>query len=397
MSKQTLTSPRAELRRGLADWLTDRRPDGTAESDAPPGTVWYSAAQAAFFRQTWLAGLHPVIVSGEHTELSEPTRQALRFYRGGWAVRSAAGDLRNGLTGKRISSPSQATDQTRPTDISSLAMAYLTPARSDYAQLMICVTARHEVTGDAGDCAPGHYETGDAAGHGLAGAPLPGETIELMMAVLGAAAGAVLEPWSFGQAEPALRPWDAAEIAWLTRRDLASGLPHAAFMISGSPLLPASLTLVIQPGPGCVLEHITGLIGLGRLGEPSLGAKLAAVDPLMEALSGATSVTFALVMARAGNCALTRPPVLPSAPIPLSILLGDGLIKGLDIDPSRALEQFQASPALGGRGLMVPLDAAASGRLHLAEFFRAVDFDRANPGMGISPGQLLTLHQAART
>ncbi|MDR3107166.1 MAG: DUF6177 family protein, partial [Bifidobacteriaceae bacterium] len=93
---------RNALRRVLADWLTDHLTDRTAQTDTPAGTVWYTAAQAAFFRQAKAAGRHPVIVSGERTELSEATRQALRFYRGGWAVRDAAGQLRNGLTGRRI-------------------------------------------------------------------------------------------------------------------------------------------------------------------------------------------------------------------------------------------------------------------------------------------------------
>jgi hypothetical protein len=205
----------------------------------------------------------------------------------------------------------------------------------------------------------------------------------------------VPETWAFGQAEPALRRWDAAEVAWLSRRDLASGMPHAPFMVSGSVLVPASLTLVIQPGASFVTEHVTGLIGLGRLGERSLHHKLAAVDQLARSLTTAAGITFALIMARAGNQALTHPPVAPSAPIPLSILLGDDLLKGLEIDPRWAFEQFQAAPALDGRTLVVPLDSAASGRPNLAEFFQAVDFDRASPRMGISPGQLQTLHYAA--
>ncbi|MDR1188271.1 MAG: DUF6177 family protein [Bifidobacteriaceae bacterium] len=374
-------SPRSDLsapgrvEQALADLMTDRQTGDAVESDAAPGTVWYTTAQAAFMRRASATGLRPVIVSGEFTELSEPVRQALRYHRGGWAVQDRHGEWRNGLTGRRLARPSQAVNPARATDVNELATGHLRPSRSDFAQLMVCATARHR---------------SDRA-------PLPGELVELLMATLAvASAEEGSATWAFGQFEPALRPWNAAEAAQVCQRDQAAGKSHSAFMIAGSRAVPASLTLMVQPRGELVQEHVTGLIGLGQMGDPALSHKLAAVDHLMEALATAAGVTFALVMVRAGNRALTQPPVLPSAPIPLSMLLGDGLVKGLGIDPGRALEQFQAAPALGGRGLMVPLDAASSGRPHLAEVFRELDFDRASPQMGISPQQLQTLHYAAR-
>jgi hypothetical protein len=324
-------------------------------------------------RRASAQGRHPVIFSGEFTELSEAMRQALRFHRGGWAVEDPLGGLRNGLTGRRIAAVAQAADPVRPAGLDEVAMAHLRPARADHAQLMICATSRHPAKS----------------------APLPGETVELLMAALVAAVGGDAAPWCFGRAEPALRPWDAADLARLRQRDEQAGVALSAFAVAGSTAAPAAMTLVLQRLGEFVHEHVTGLVGLGRLGGADLGRKLAAADQLMEALSSASGITFALIMARAGNQALTTPPVLASAPVPLSILLGDGLISGLRIDHERALARFQAAPALGGHGLMVPLDAAASGRPHLAELFRAVGLDRARPQMGISPQQLQTLHYAA--
>jgi hypothetical protein len=359
----------------LAELLTDYESADAVVTEAGPGTVWFSAAMAAFLRLASAAGRRPIIASGEFTELSEPLRQALRFHRGGWAVRDRAGGLRNGLTGRRLNKVEDAADPIRASDWDELATAHLRPERADYAQLMVCATAQHPA----------------------ASTPLPGEAIELLMAALGAIGGGP-DPaaWAFGQTEPARRPWDAAELGWRRRRDQEAGIDHSAFMIAGSAPVPASMTLVLERRADVLAEHVTGLIGLGRLGDRALARKLAAADQIMTALSSAAGITFALLMARAGNQALTQPPVMSSAPIPLSILLGDGLIKGLAIDPGQALAQFQASPTLGGRGLMVPLDAASSGRPHLAELFRAVDLGRARPQMGISPLQLQTLHYASR-
>jgi hypothetical protein len=365
----------------LADLLSDGESAGAIVTEAAPGTVWFSVAMAAFLRRTSAAGRRPVLVSGEFTELSEPMRQALRFHRGGWAVREAGGGLRNGLTGRRLTRIEEAADPTRPTELEDLATAYLRPEQADYAQLMVCATAQHP----------------SGAAKAPATVPAPGEAIELLMATLAAVCGGP-EPatWAFGRTEPARRPWDAAELAGLRERDRTAGIGHSAFMVSGSTPIPASLTLVLERRGQAVDEHVTGLIGLGRLGERTLARKLAAADQMMTALAGATGISFGLLMARAGNQALTQPPVMSSAPIPLSILLGDGLIKGLDINPARALARFQASPALGGRGLLVPLDTTTSGRPHLAELFEAVDLARASPRMGISPLQLQTLHYAAR-
>jgi hypothetical protein len=358
----------------LAAWLADHQGGGAVITEAPPGTLWYTAAHMAFLRCASARGRRPVILSGEFTELSEPMRQAIRFHRGGWAVMGRAGGLRNGLTGRRMGAVAEAANPARPANLDEVDMAHLRPARTDHAQLMIYATSRHLAST----------------------APLPGELVELLMAALGAASGgADATPWAFGRTEPALRPWDAADLARLRRRDEEAGIDLTAFAVAGSAQVPAAMTLVLQRRAEFVHEHVSGLVSLGRLGGPGLGRKLAAADQVMEALSSAADITFALIMARAGNQALTTPPVLASAPVPLSILLGDGLISGLRIDAGRALARFQAAPALGGRGLMVPLDAAASGRPHLAELFQAVGLDRANPQMGISPQQLQTLHYAA--
>jgi hypothetical protein len=363
----------ARVQKALAALFTDYQVDDAVVSEAAAGTLWFTTASRAFLRQTRAAGRHPVVVSDEFTELSEPMRQALRFHRGGWAVRGPLGGLRNGLTGRRVAAAAAAADPARAASLDDLAMAHLRPGRSDHAQLMVCATARHRAEA----------------------APLPGEAVELLMASLAAVSGGDEASWAYGSTEPALRPWDAAELAWLCGRDQAAGMSYSAFIVAGTPAVPASLTLALRRRCDVVYEHVTGLVSLGRLGNPALGRKLAAADQDMAALSRATGITFALVMARAGNQALTTPPVLASAPVPLSILLGQGLISGLRIDPVRAFEEFQAAPALDGCGLMVPLDPAAGGRPHLSELFQAIGLDRASPQMGISPLQLQTLHYAA--
>ncbi|MDR1440877.1 MAG: DUF6177 family protein [Bifidobacteriaceae bacterium] len=362
------------LEAALAKLLTDRRIGQTVQTDVGPGTVWFTPSHAAFLRQAAAHGHRPVIVSGEFTELSEPMRQALRYHRGGWAVEDRWGEWRNGLTGRRLARPDQSVDLARAATLDDLASAHIRPDRSDCAHLMVSATARHR---------PG-------------AAPLPGEMVELLMTAWDTATGRDdLANWTFGQTEPARRAWDAAELDRLAARDFNAGKRHSAFMIAGSPVAPASMTLVVQRYAGFIFEHVTGLISLGLMGEPSLRGRLATLDQVMRSLTAAAGITFALMMVRAGNRALTQPPVLPGAPIPLSILLGSSLVEGLEIDPRQAYDQFQASPVLDGRGLMVLLDAASGARPQLSDLFDSLDFYRASPRMGISPQQLQTLHYVA--
>ncbi|MDR0366540.1 MAG: DUF6177 family protein, partial [Bifidobacteriaceae bacterium] len=106
--------------------------------------------------------------------------------------------------------------------------------------------------------------------------------------------------------------------------------------------------------------------------------------------------SFALFSARPGDAALTHASAIPNAPVPLSIILGGGLITGLGIDTEEIAQRFRASRTPHGRGLVVPLDSGSSGGVRLADLLRAIEFYRATPHMGITQPQLQAVRYAAR-
>jgi hypothetical protein len=308
-------------------------------------------------------------VSDGLSELTEPMRQALRYHRGGWAVRGGDGVLRNGLTGRRIEQVAAALDLSPVENPDDLALAYLRPLRADHAQLMVSLSIRHP---------PGPV-------------PLPGEPIEILTAYLTGRA-----PAAYGRFEPAIEPWDAAEIGWLCDRDYARGEQRSVFIVAGSPQAPASLVMAVQRGPDYTEERVDGLICLGRLGHLDVAQRLAGVDQAVATLTRTCDVTFALVSTRPGNRRLTQMPVMPNAPVPLNIFLGQDLVAGLGVDVAATRRRFKRATASPGRGLAIPLETGPASAARLPQLLRTLDFSRATPDMGISPIQLQAVEYAAR-
>ncbi|MDR2253792.1 MAG: DUF6177 family protein [Bifidobacteriaceae bacterium] len=353
----------------LAGAVTDASGRDVVQSETRQSVVWLSEARQSFFRRASASGRRPVLVSDGLSELTQPVCQALRRHRGGWAVRGGDGVLRNGLTGRRMARVGDSLDLEPVQSVDDLALSYLRPQHADHAELMVSVTQRHE---------PGPI-------------PLPGEAAEIVISTT-----TCREPTAYGRAEPALEPWDAAEIGWLCDRDAAAGLTTSNFIISGADAWPLALVLTVERGRTWTDQHVNGLIGLGALTDPGLAGRLAAVDEAMAALSRSCDVTFALVSARAGNRRLTRGPLMPAAPAALAAIVGERLVQGLAIDVGAVLQQFSGATAHRGHGLAIPFGTSARSPGRLPELLQTVDFGRATRAMGVTALQLRQLVHVAR-
>ncbi|MDR2347940.1 MAG: DUF6177 family protein [Bifidobacteriaceae bacterium] len=353
----------------LASAVTDAKSRDLAQSETRQSVVWLSRARQSFLRRASALGRRPVLVSDGLSEVTEPMRQALRYHGGGWAVRGGDGVLRNGLTGRRLERIAQAPRQDPVEDPNDLAMSYLRPIHADHAQLMVSVTVRHP---------PGPL-------------PLPGEAVEILLSCLTGQA-----PAAFGRAEPALDPWDAAQIGWHCDREQARGARRSVFVASGPARAPASLVLTVERADTHTSEHIHGLIGLGWLGDLALPRRLGQVEPTLATLARTCDVAFALVSARAGNRRLTQTPVMPSAPVPLAVLLGRGLVDGLGVNRRGAARRFKRAVPLRAGSLLIPFETAPGAGARLPQFVRDVGLGRATPQMGLTRFQLQAVDYAAR-
>jgi hypothetical protein len=339
------------------------------QSETRQSVAWLSEARQSFLRRASSLGKRPVLVSDGLSELTEPMRQALRFHRGGWAVRGGDGVLRNGLTGRRLARIADSLDLRPVDDPSELAISYLRPARSDHAQLMVSVSVRH------------------APGRALA----PGEPADVLFASLTGR-----PPAAVGRCEPALAPWDAAMIGDMFDRDRERGVGPSVFTVAGSADAPASLVMTLQPTLTHIEERLTGLISLGSLEDPGLSQRLALVDQGLTDLGKTCDLMFALVSTRPGNGRLTQAAVMPNAPVPLAILLGGPLVRGLGVDVPGTLDRFAGARPYRGGGLAVPLETSPASALRLPQLVTALGLGRATPHMGISPHQLEAVKYAAR-
>ncbi|MDR2454901.1 MAG: DUF6177 family protein [Bifidobacteriaceae bacterium] len=353
----------------LADAATDAQTQSLAQTETRQTVVWLSRARQSLLRRCSGLGRRPILVSDGLSELTEPMRQALRYHGGGWAVRGGDGVMRNGLTGRRLRRPADALRLDPVDDPNDLAMAYLRPLHADHAELMVNLSVRHP---------PGP-------------APLPGEPVEILLTSLTGEA-----PAAFGRAEPALTPWDAAEIGWLCDRDQAAGARRSVFIAAGPAHAPASLVMAVERSETYTSEQVSGLVGLGPLERADLGRRLARADQTLASLARSCDVAFALVWTRAGHGRLTLRPVMPSAPVPLAILLGRGLVEGLGVDRRRAAAHFRGAAATRGGGLMIPFETDPAGGGRLPQLVRDVGLARATPQMGLSRFQHLAVDYAAR-
>jgi hypothetical protein len=218
---------------------------------------------------------------------------------------------------------------------------------------------------------------------------LAGEAIETLTTMLAHAA-----PTGYGRHEPALNAWDLTRFAREVRR--SPGEPQR-FVVTGSRALPISLTISVERHGPYVDEHVGGIIGMGRFGDPRLGGRLERLDHALITLAEDFGLMFALAMARPGPSGLTRAPVMPHAPTPLSLALGPGLVDGLALNTEAVISRYRAHTVSHPDCLLIPLGDSDGGRpTSLGRLLKDVGFARATTAMGVSVPEIHMTRYAAR-
>ncbi|MDR1798877.1 MAG: DUF6177 family protein [Bifidobacteriaceae bacterium] len=337
------------LTEDLGAALTDSATPFSVHTETRQALVHLSGARSQFLAMAERQHRRPIVISDGLSALSEPMRQALVAYRGGWAVRGSDGTLRNGLTGRRMEHETEALNLAPVDSVDDMAVNHLRPTPATHTLLQVNLTLRRR---------------------GLE-ARRVGQTAHLLLqAVLDAG------PVACGLTEPVLGCPTPKELAYFagTRQAHRTGV-----ILVGPAQAPAALTIMHSSGPGYSDENLTGLIALAPLGDPSLPDKLARLSSAMTELSYVGEVLFGLFQTQSGTPALATPPSLQHAPTPVAMVLAVGTMKGTRLDGDRAARVFGAQPLGGHGGWLFPLDRTgpATG-LALAKTF--VTRDRRCPG-----------------
>ncbi|WP_413452865.1 DUF6177 family protein [Georgenia phoenicis] len=255
--------------------------------------AYLSRSRAELLDLTAERGDRVVLVSDEVTRLTHPMQQRLRERHGAWVVRELGGTLRDGFTGRRLSRVSEVLDV--PAAPEEPAVRHLRPAPAETVQLLVSQSVHH----------------------GRAQDVLLGGAAELLGEALTGS-----RPTGWGTWEPALRPWDRAQLT-------AAG-EGAPLVVTGGTRLTGTVRAV-RTREG-VTETTELVLGTGAPGSTDAARALEALPGAFAALAARHVPVLGLVLARAGRRDLTYDPLLTPPPAPLALLLGPPFVRRLGRD-----------------------------------------------------------------
>lgn len=303
----------------------DRSDGHVVVTETRAEVLWLSEARADLLVRSTAAGRAVVVVSDEVTRLTYPLREALQDAGGAWVVRSLDGTLRDGLTGRRLTSVADAVSGAQITDPTDIAVRHLRPQTDPAVQLTVSMSVRHRA----------------------ADTTLLGGTVEVLAEhMLG------VPPTGWGLHEPCATAWDRTRLTELAR----ARTPHeTTLVVSGADALIGTVR-VARTDTG-LEETTSALIRAGVPGSAAAEAAAEAVAGVAATLSERHMPLFGLVLARTGRADLTLPAQLEGAPTPVGMLLGPPAVRELALDPAAWTERFGARVLGRPRvpGLWVPL------------------------------------------
>jgi hypothetical protein len=272
------------------------------ETRAP--VVHLSPGRANLLGAAARSGRRLVLASDELSGLTPALAQVWRSAGGHWLVRDTHGGMRDGFTGRALTKIADLW-RTDAFDFADVAPAHLLVRPADALLLNVTIAVQH----------PARAET------------LLGGAVEVA-----ASLAAEEQPLSFGPYEPAGTRWDRSALTrWFAER-----MPERVVQVAASPDA-TSLTWVTRTRQG--LEEVTeATVHAGSLAAVPQARERAAAA--LTRLAETAMPQVGIVTARAGNADLLVPPFLQPAPLPVTVLLGPPLLRGLGVDPAALAERL---------------------------------------------------------
>jgi hypothetical protein len=292
--------------------LLDRSREHFIETESRAPVIFLGSAQADLLQRGVDAGKPVVLVTDEHSGLTQPYLQALQERHGHWVVRAADGTLRDGLTGGRLATIADVLDPP-PLRAEDLAVRYLRPAQADQVEVVMTSSVRHRANLD--------LQLGGA--------------VELLALRLQGDA-----PAAWDVLEPVAEEWDRDELTEFARRRMPA---DSRLIVRGRSSRPLIATIHAARTSRGVEETTRAYALVGAVGSPEAQAAIAEVPGMLMALQQNAMPLMALVLTRARRSDQLEHPVLAPPPFPVAMLIGPVGVAALELDVARATSEHGAT------------------------------------------------------
>lgn len=312
--------------------LLDAAGPGWAGTETRTPIIALTTAMSDWLHKTATQGLRPIVVSGEHSRMTQPLAQVLSAVQGHWVVRTRDDGFYDARTGVRLSAPAEALTAGAPTP-ESVHPFFVRAQVASALQVVATVSTRHRVT-----------------------RPVRlGGVAETAIALFTDA-----EPAAWGAVEPLLAPWDRDDLTERSRRRIPLDSHWVA--VGGGERAVVATVQAARTTEG--LEETTrvwaAVAGVGR------DAGTAATAEARELLARAATVGLPLIgvaFAAIGAPDLARRATQAPHPEPLALLIGPAGVRALGIDAKRWIDDvggtIVGSPRLPG--VLLPLGSVDGG------------------------------------
>ena len=348
--------------------LLDGRGSGWAATETRADVVALTVGMSDFLHRVVTAGDRPIVVSGEHSRMTQPLAEALSAVQGHWVIRTTDDGCYDARTGAPLAEPQAVLGLPAHPTRDGVHRAFLRAAVSTRLQIVVTVSTRHRVS-------------------------RPVRLGGVLEAASERFAGRIPDAW--GPTEPLVAPWDRDELTERTRRRIPIDSRWAAVTSGDHPVL--GTLHIARTAEG--LEETTRLWAdiAGPADDAVDGLGLAAREFLAKA-AGIGMPLLGVAFAAVGSPDLARRSTAAMQPEPLALLVGPPGVRASGIDARRWASEFGAAVVGSPRlpGVLLPLGSPAGGGWQrLAEVLGTLDPARVGALLSVSPQVAARLRQGA--